>query len=125
MLDQSSSCSAHAGGADADGGVDRRGLHMAVPPAFDVGGVQQQVRPLDFSQVTGRQLADLGVERPAHGDDLVLREPPYAHLPGDPLHCLQERARQFPHAEEPSPRVGSCCKVSIAVVAFLANPYCG
>lgn len=57
-----------------------------------MGGVQQQVRPLDFSQVTGRQLADLGVERPAHGDDLVLREPPYAHLPGDPLHLPRRDA---------------------------------
>ena len=77
---------AHAIGVDADGGDDRRGLHAAVPPALDVGGVQEQVRHLDSARVAGRQLADLGVERPAHGADLVLRDPLYAHLPGDTLH---------------------------------------
>lgn len=32
------------------------------------------------SETARRELADLGVERPAHGADLVLREPLYAHL---------------------------------------------
>lgn len=85
-LDQSSSSLAHAGGSAADGGDDRRGLPAAAPPSLDVGGVQEQVRHRDFAQVAGRQLADLGVDRPAHSADLVLREPLYAHLPVDTLH---------------------------------------
>ena len=32
----------HPVGADIDGGDDRRGLHPVVPPAPDVGGVQDQ-----------------------------------------------------------------------------------
>lgn len=80
---------AHAVGPDADRGVDGRRLHAAAPPAFNVRGVEEQVRHLDNAQVAGRQLADLGVERPAPDADLVLREPLYAHLAGDSLHLLR------------------------------------
>ncbi len=80
-------------GAHADGGDDRRGLHPAAPPALDVGGVQEQVgEPDPPPEVPGGQLRDLRVQRPAHRADLVLREPLYAHLPGDPLHLPRRDA---------------------------------
>lgn len=83
---------AHAVGADADRGDDGRGPRAALPPALDVSGVEEQVRHLDSAQAARRQLADLGVERSAHGADLVLREPLYSHLAGDPLHLPRRHA---------------------------------
>lgn len=83
---------AHPVGADADGGDNRRGLHTAVHPALDVRGVQEQVREPGLPEVPGGQLRDPRVKRPAHRADLVLREPLYAHLPGDPLHLPRRDA---------------------------------
>lgn len=71
---------AHAVGADADRGGGRGRLDAAAPPAPDIRRVEEQVGRLDSGQTARRELADLGVERPAHGADLVLREPLYAHL---------------------------------------------
>ncbi len=76
----------HPVGADVDGGDDRRGLHPVVPPAPDVGGVQDQAGEPDPPEVPGDQLRDPCVQRPAYRADLVLREPFNSHLPGDPLH---------------------------------------
>lgn len=75
-----------------DRGDDRRGLHAAVPPALHVRRVAEQVGHLDSGQAARRELVDLGVERPAHGADLVLREPLYTHLGGDPLHLPRRHA---------------------------------
>lgn len=83
---------AHPVGADADGGDGRRGLHPAVPPALDVRGVQEQVGEPDLPEVPGGQLRDPRVQQPAHRADLVLREPLYAHLLGDPLHLPRRDA---------------------------------
>lgn len=71
---------AHAVGADADRGGGRGRLDAAAPPAPHIRRVEEQVGRLDSGQTARRELADLGVERPAHGADLVLREPLYAHL---------------------------------------------
>lgn len=79
-------------GADADGGDVRRGLHPAVPSAFDVGGVEEQAGEPDLPEVPGDKLRDPRVQRPAHRADLALREPLYAHLPGDALHLPRRDA---------------------------------
>ena len=83
---------AHPVGADADGGGNRRGLHPAVPPALDVGGVQDNV---------GEPRLPRGPGRPAV---LPLRPSTCAScwpgpsraslypLPGDPLHLPRRDA---------------------------------
>lgn len=71
---------AHAVGADADRGGGRGRLDAAAPPAPHIRRVEEQAGRLDSGQTARRELADLGVERPAHGAGLVLREPLYAHL---------------------------------------------
>lgn len=71
---------AHAVGANTDRGGGRGRLDAAAPPAPHIRRVEEQVGRLDSGQTARRELADLGVERPAHGADLVLREPLYAHL---------------------------------------------
>ena len=79
-------------GSDANRGGDCGRLHAAVPPAPDVGGVEEWVGHLDSAQVAGRQSTDLGVELSAHGADLVLREPLHSHPAGDPLHLPRRHA---------------------------------
>lgn len=83
---------AHPVGADADGGDDRRGPHAAVPPALEVGCIEEQVGRLDAAQPARGELADLGVQRFAHRADPVPREPLHAHLAGDPLHLPRRHA---------------------------------
>ena len=78
----------------ADGGDHGGRADASAAPAFDVGGVQPQVRRAQSAQIPAEKLGDACVQVLRYRADLVLRQPGYAELLGDALHLARGRARR-------------------------------